>query len=260
MSQTRFIVVLLILTGAASIFALTQLNLPRNQMKFIVIGLAIANMALWWSAHLYLERKRRAAFAATLSARGFHVVGPADTPFIHDLRRGQRALSAKFGARGRDAGGDLSIAEFTYMTGSGKHSRTHRNMQVSRLAPSPHWPAFYLTRRPGLFERSTKDLNSPADFGLANEAFAKRWSLICSDPDFVLLLLSPIIQDWLMLSDKNESWTVARGHVCLTREHKCKPEDIDPMVHRLDEFLAMIPHELAAYETLSGSGLHRRDE
>lgn len=259
MNQRRFITALLIVIGVISIVAMTQITLPKSQMKLVVVGVAIANTVLWWVAHRYFESKRRAAITAALTARGLRLVGPAETPFVHDLRRGQRSLHARFGAIGHDANGELALAEFTYLTGSGKHTRTHRNMQVFRPAPGHNWPALHLTRRPSFLERSIKDFVNPADIGLGNEAFAKRWSLICDDRDFALLLLSPIIQDWLMLSDKDESWTIARGHVCFTREHKCKPDDIDPMIHRLDEFLALIPSELAAYETPSGSVSSQRD-
>jgi hypothetical protein len=215
-----------------------------------VFGLmALGLGALIWCTGLYFDRMRRQELGEALSRLGLAVGSPLDARFVHRQLKGQRGFEGKFWSHGTALDQPLEVAEFTFKTGRGKHTQTHRNMQVSRPSPPPHrWPELRLSKKVGFMRRSLLKLGEERDFGLENEAFGKRWTIECEDKDFAVLLLSPIIQDWLMLAPKDESWALAEGRVCLTRTRKCRATDVEAMITRLDEFLAMVPDELAAYE------------
>ena len=52
-----------------------------------------------------------------------------------------------------------------------------------------------------------------------------------------------------MLAPKDEHWALAEGRICITRRGRKDARDVEEMVARLDEFLAMLPSELSAYES-----------
>lgn len=247
MTLERLIKALIILAGIGLFIYLVTLNVPKSTGKGIVAVSALSFVALFMFVNFLFDRKRRAAIAASLSTRGMIIGLPRDAEVIHRLADGQRNLEAKLWAHGQDSAGDLRIAEFTFITGRGKHSRTHRNMQASRACPD-RWPYFRLSRRASFLKRPISNLAGSEDYGLENEAFSKRWSLECDDRDFVLLFLSPIVQDWLMLAPKHESWTIDQGRLCITHELKCDVAKTEALINRLNEFLQLVPPELAAYE------------
>jgi hypothetical protein len=245
MKSERVIKALIILAAIGGFVYLLTLKLHRSQAKGLIVLGAIVAMALFWLTGLAFDRRRRAELSAAMTGLGLTVGDPVEAHIVHRLDKGQRGLESKFRASEPRSG--LEIAEFTFITGSGKHRRTHHNMQASRPSPG-RWPEFRLTKRPGIMRRPVTELVGNQDLGLENERFAKRWSVECHDRDFVVLLLSPIIQDWLMLAPNDESWTIADGRVCITRRRKCDAAETRALVGRLDEFLAMLPAELAAYE------------
>lgn len=236
----------IVLLGVATFGYLISLNLPKSQSKGVVAIGMIGVAVLWWVASIFFNRARLNALTQTLAQRGFTVGNPSEAMFIHTLERGQRALTSKFCARGLVAGDPIDIAEFTYMIGHGKHTRTICNMQVSRPCPG-RWPDLRLSRRPGFLSRPISKLNATDAYGLESEAFAKRWEINCSDKDFAVLLLSPAAQDWLMLAPKDEYWTIVQGRICVTRQRKCSASETESLINRLNEFITMLPQELAAW-------------
>ncbi len=245
MKPERIIFALIILAGIAAFILMLGLNLPNSQAKGIIAVGAVFFVLLLWGTSAFFDRKRRREIGEALAHRGVSVGLPTQARFIHTPAKGQRSLTAKFWASGNSTG-PLEVAEFTYLTGSGKHTQTHRNMQIIRPTPGA-WPDLRLFRRPGLLHRNLTSLGAAQDFGLENEAFTKRWLIECADREFVLLLLSPLVQDWLMLAPKQESWTFADGRIALTHERKCYANDALQLITRLDEFLALLPSELASY-------------
>jgi len=251
MKNERLIQVLIVVGGLTVFVYLISLNLPKAQAKGVIAGTVVGIMGLVWGTAAYFDRKRRRELAEVLTGLGLSVGAPREARYIHRLEKGQRSLEGKFWAEGTASGGPVEVAEFIYKTGRGKHTQTHRNMQVSRPCPG-EWPAFRVSRRLSFMRRPIASLIGGEDFGLENESFGKRWSIECADKDFVVLLLAPIVQDWLMLAPKDESWTIADGRVCVTQMRRCDAAETIALINRLDEFLAMVPGELAAYGPSSG--------
>jgi hypothetical protein len=257
MRLERVIQTLIVTAGIGVFVYLVTLNVPNSSAKGVIVLSVVVCIFLLWMTGVYFDRRRRRELGEALLRMGLTIGAGAEARYVHRAEKGQRGFEGKFWASGLDPHEPLQVAEFNYTTGRGKQRRTHRNMQVSRPSPG-QWPEFRLSKRPGFMRRPLTELIGAQDFGLENEQFTKRWRVECADRDFVVLLLSPIVQDWLMLAPKDENWAIAEGRVCATRQRKCDVPETEALIRRLDEFLRMLPEELAAYEPARGDTFTRR--
>lgn len=250
MKLERIIKAIIVLVAAGGFIAVVLSGLPRGQGKLYIVGGGLVCVIAWALIDMGFDRARIRRIADATARLGLTLEDPAEAPIIHAAERRQSSFAAHMWARGEFAGQSLDVMSFEFDIGKGKHSQTFHSLQVARPCPNG-WPSLYLSPRPRFWRRSITKLVDKADFGLENERFTKRWTIECADAEFVLLLLSPIIQDWLMLAPRHERWAILGGRLCITHRRKCEARDVEKLIHRVDEFLAMQPEELAAFDSLA---------
>lgn len=247
MRPERILKAFIIVVAIAAAVFIFRSNLSRGATKLWLIGGTVVVCVAWAIVDVVANhrRVRRIGVAASLLGLQWHDV--TDARIIHASEERQSKFEPQLWATGELEGAPIEIAAFEFEIGRGKNSRTYHNVQVIRHCPEG-WPDLRLVPPRKLWQRPVTKLLSAERAGLENPAFGKRWTLECDDQDFTLLLLTPMIQDWLLLAPKHERWTIKSGRIALTHRRRVTDRELLPLISRLDEFLALIPAELVAYE------------
>lgn len=243
MKAERIVKVVIVLIGLGAFAYVLSMHLSRSTGKLAAGGVAVGVAIVWMIAAYYFDRARRQRIEEWGLRVGITVGLPSEAQFVHRMMKEHRNLSALFWASGEHGGEPIGIAEYSFVTGRGKGTQTHKRTQVWRRCPEA-WPEWSLSKRVGLFRRSVTKLSATTGPALENPEFQKRWDVVSEADEFSLVLLTPEIQAWMMAAPKHESWMISRGRVCITHGKTADVEHLEGMIARLDEFLSMIPQEL----------------
>ena len=123
------------------------------------------------------------------------------------------------------------LAEYTFITGAGKHSRTHCNIQISIECPET-WPVIHLCDKPGFMSRPISQLFRPATPITDDAAFDKRWQVEGPGAVQALRTLGPDLRALLLRGDKAELWSIKDGWLTCTWRRACKSKDLPTLIAR----------------------------
>lgn len=234
----------LVLIGLAWLVYLATLHQSRGATKLYALGGVAVLAPLWYLSESISNKGRRAKILEALGTLGIN--SSDESRYLHPPTKGQKNFALTLAAKGEVNGRPVSIVEFTFDTGSGSHTVTHYRMQVWRECPE-RWPTLLIQKRPGIGSRPISQLFRAPRAGLELAAFEKRWQVTCDDKDFMVLALTPQVQEWLAAAPKNEEWLIGEGIACVSRHGKCQPQDIPGLIDRLDQFMSMLPAELESW-------------
>jgi len=108
--------------------------------------------------------------------------------------------------------------------------------------PAPNWPMVQIRARRGIAKFWYK-FGSRTGIMLDDDAFNAHYKVTSKDEEFVIMLLSPDLQAFIM--DKpTVDWSVGQGSIKLWYKGKLKKKRIDNALDRLGHFQSLIAPEL----------------
>ncbi|MBL8915658.1 MAG: hypothetical protein JNM17_33475 [Archangium sp.] len=186
-------------------------------------------------AHL-IEKKRTEAMTAYAQQHGFVFEGPSPQ-LLHDMggfklfNQGHSRQVKNFMRGSKDVGA-IRIADYQYVTGSGKHRTVWSQTIVILQTPGRNAPHFFCRRQRALFDALGKmfggqDINFDDD-----PVFSKAYVLQTSgDENQLRHFMSPGLRDTLTrMSDKNLVLEVSGDTLLLHHGRQLKPEQIDGLI------------------------------
>jgi hypothetical protein len=159
------------------------------------------------------------------------------------LRSGPRGVKLWFG--GEVDGRRVDLIEHQYVVSTGKSAHTVTHTAAATPVP-PAWPRVTLSSRHALASWWASMTGNT--FKVENEAFNDRWIVKTESPDFVLLLLTPEVQEFLADAPSAESWHVGGGSLCWLVRKQLKPRDLPPPLARVAALRNLLPQELDVWE------------
>lgn len=223
----------LLVAWAASLAFLLRSGIPRGQSK-LYIGLPTGVLVLAWAAsEAYFESRRKKQLRARFAFLGF--VPREDADFHYEPEPGHRNLSVDFNLQADWRGVAIRATEFKYQQGSGKHTTTHRFLQVA--ADAGDTPAFALA--PAKFFARQKSRLTAHEPELGS-LIARRWIFIGAEPDEVLDLFPEPLIRWLLEAPRYETWKCADGELSCTWSRGCTPDHAEQLLARLATFLQLL--------------------
>ncbi len=238
--------------------------MPSHQ-KFIVAAVilgVVLVVVLIVSAAVHANRKRLAALAALLGARGFTFMPKPDAKPAADalsragafrtLRTGEKGV--KWVGHGVIGGRPATLLEHLYTTHSGKNTQFHYRLIVA-VECAPAWPPLTLSGE-HVFHRLGEWLAGAGvlseslglrDIKVESEEFNKRWRVKSVSEDFAILFLSPKVQAWGMSLPRHAELHVADGALCVSAALAGNAKSLPPLLDAAESLLAILPPELEHY-------------
>lgn len=231
------------------------LTLARIEPVLVFVAM-IGVVGTIFGLALAAERGRCRAIFARLRALGFTVVEKtpkedreaAFAPFaaISPLRHGAKGVG--WTASGSVGRWKVAMIEHRYTVSTGKSNHTVVNVCIAAAGGAP-WPLLTL-KGENLLDRLGESLGLTRDLKLEDEAFNRRWRVLCDDEGFTLAMLGPDVQRAIgdgpsTSGGKNEWWCFGgpSGMVCVGRRQRVTAECIGEMVSRLEGVLGAMPAE-----------------
>lgn len=207
---------------------------PQTTTDWIVLGCILAVVAAVSVFQVFRHRRRRTALAGAARELGLESVDAKspDAAYIHRPVKGEKSHKVTLCAVGIVADRSARLAEFTYVTGSGKSSRTHHNLQLSLECPE-FWPTIHLCDRPGIMNRPISELFRSAKPATDDAAFDKRWQV--EGPEDARRMLTPELRAVLLKGEKAEFWSIQDGWLTCTWRRACKPADLPVLLARTQQ-------------------------
>lgn len=202
--------------------------------------LAIGGFIAFIAGIIYIawlvEKKRTEAMTAFAQQHGFVFEG-VQNQLLHDMAgfklfsQGHSRQVKNFMRGAKDVGA-LRIADYQYVTGSGKHRTVWNQTIVVLQTPGRNAPHFFCRRQRALFDALGKlfggqDINFDDD-----PTFSKAFVLQTSgDEQQLRHFMSPSLRDALTkMSDKNLVLEVSGDTLLLHHGRRLKPEEIDGLM------------------------------
>jgi hypothetical protein len=216
-------------------------RLPQTSSDWIVFGSIFAVVILALIANDLRHRRRRRQLLAAARELGLESVelNTPEAAFIHTNVKGQRSHKLRLCAVGFLGGRSARLSEYTFTTGSGRHSHTHYNLQLSQECP-PDWPTVALADRPDFMHRPITQIFSKAKPVTDDAAFDHRWAVQASDEARAKKLFGPDVRALLLNGGKNEFWSVQDGWLTCTWRRVCGPADLTRLVARTEAVHAAV--------------------
>lgn len=197
-----------------------------------VVGLVGGIVTLAW----YLEKKRTEAMQAWAQANAFQYEGDAQNLAnelgTFKLFNQGRSRKVKNLCRGSKEVGAVRVADYQYVTGSGKHQQTHQQTIVVVNTPGRSAPHFFLRKQNRFFDALDKmfggqDINFDDD-----ETFSKSFVLQTGgDEQQLRQFMSPRLRDTFnRLIDKNLILEVNGDVMVLHHGRRLKTEQIGELI------------------------------
>jgi hypothetical protein len=215
-------------------------KLPQKPTDWAVFGVILAVViAVMMLVGLYHSRRRKALLAAAgeLGLAPVDLKSP-DAQFVHELVKGQRSPKIRLCAVGFLGDQSARLAEYTYVTGYGKHSRTWHSLQVSLECPES-WPAVHLGTAPGFMNRPISDLFKGRNPVTEDAAFDKRWQPQGNVAE-AARMLTPELRAYLMQGEKTELWSIKEGWITCTWRRACKTTDLPRLIGRVQQARSLV--------------------
>jgi hypothetical protein len=170
----------------------------------LVVGVIVGGFITVLTFVLIADAKRRKAMAQLAAQWGYQFYpapGDVATQFAgqFDLFNAGHSRQATNMIRGREGATEMKFFDYRYMTGSGKHRRTHAYQVMLVELPIV---------APRLVVRTENFLDTLAswvghdDLDFESAEFSRRYHVKCSEPKFAYdVLHARLIEQWLALPD-----------------------------------------------------------
>jgi hypothetical protein len=193
------------------------------------------------------HRRRRKQLLSTARELGLESVdlNTPEAAFIHTNVKGQRSHKLRLCAVGFLGGRSARLSEYTFMTGAGKHSQTHYNLQLSQECPQ-NWPNVALADRPDFMHRPITQIFSKPRPVTEDSAFDQRWSVQGPDEAGAKDLFGADVRALLLSGERAEFWSIQDGWLTCTWRRVCGPAELPRLIARTETVYAAIAAALGA--------------
>jgi len=154
-----------------------------------------------------------------------------------------RGGSIKHVMEGTIDGRELVVFESTYLLFTGQAVIPVQH--TIYVAEAPDWPPTRISPRNWL-ARLAMSLGWRSGLMLENPEFNRRFKVTTENDDFVIALLSPQMQEFI-LSKTRARWRIDAGQVCLIYGGSLKVARMSVSVDRMRRFWELVPQELEAW-------------
>lgn len=201
-------------------------------MSPVLLFVAFAGLAvgMWWFSSL-LERQRREMLAAWAGARGLRfdpsamAGAPSGLGGFALLDRGRRR-AARHRSQGQVAGASLTVFDWSYVTGDGKHSQTHRCTAIHLQPPCPL--AGLRIREEGFLDR-LGELVGFNDIDFESAAFSRAFHVTADERRWAYdVITAPTME--LLLASPRFSIEMRHNGLLLWRDRRLDPPQIDAAI------------------------------
>ncbi len=209
---------------------------PKTPADWLVLGGIFGFILLVALVNVLHHRRRRRLLAAAARELGLESVDlkSPDAAYVHQPIAGQKSFKLRVCAVAILADRAARFCEFTYITGSGKSTRTHFNTQLSLECPE-HWPELILTGSVDFMHRPVGEFFKSKPGATDDAAFDKRWKTFGPASAETARRLGPEIRALLLQGDKSEIWCIKDGWLTCTRRKVGTAKDLPPLVERTQQ-------------------------
>ncbi len=226
--------------------------MPAPVVLFILVIVAIFVVAIIFGSKA--AKERREALAA-LAAKLNFTFDPSDDRYVSPRlqpfspfssgkdRAGYNSLRGSVDVNGKSLGIQMGDYRYTTESGSGKDRKEHTH-RISYLACKlPLSLMVTMKVRPeGLFDKIAGAIGFE-DIDFESAEFSKKFHVSGSDKKIIYDLLDPRMIEWYLTSAATNLQLVA-DQVVLLRGGTWKPEDFEPQLEWLKQFVSRFPEHL----------------
>ena len=209
-------------------------------LPFLVVVVLIV-LGLVWAQRSVL--RRTAGFQQVAARLGFFYVEPGEGLLVEDLAGFQLVAQGKDGRisnmlQGKSPLADVSVFDYSYVTGAGKRAQTHRQSVICFQSKASSWPAFAL-RPAGPFHRFTEGVGY-RQLDRTVIPLLPESHVLCGDDEAAVLALFGVMQ-WKAITSQARGSLEARGGRFLyyRQRQRIKPDQLEQFLSEGLEMFAM---------------------